>query len=74
MLLTNITEICFLCGNLIKDHDSAIMWVEDGNPEPLYSHCTCHHKYEILTMNYRYSQAEAKKMLNQHILVFTGGD
>ena len=74
MLLTSITEFCFLCGNLILDHDSAVQWEQEGNPEMLYSHARCLHKYEVLTEQYHYSQHAARKMLLNHILVFTGGD
>ena len=73
MLLTNVTEVCFLCEGEIHKGESAVVW-ECADGSPLYSHATCHHKYEILTERHHYTQQQAKRMLTDHILVFTGGD
>jgi len=66
-------EKCWLCDILLAVGESIVMWENlDGNQ--LISHARCYHKYNILTENYKYTQAEARKMLLQRILVFTGGD
>jgi len=71
MLIQNVTEVCFLCEGEIHKGESAVVW-ECADQSTLYSHSTCHHEYVVLTENYRYSQQQAKKMLNDHILVFVG--
>lgn len=71
MLVENQTEVCFLCEGEIHRGESSVVW-ECESGETLYSHSTCHHEFVILTENYHYTQHQAKKMLNDHILVFTG--
>lgn len=73
-MLLHQCEICFLCGWEILTHDSAVQWEQEGNPEPIYSHATCHGKFRVLTEKYGYDFQQARRMLVQHILVFCGGD